>query len=178
MSAPDRSDCDAIHSLPELIAYTHAMETEAADRYLDFSDQMEVHNNPEVAELFRKLSYMSDELRDHFIALGSGLELPRIAPWDYRFECIELLAADNMDDLHYLMTPHHVVTLALKCKQRLVEFFQHMSETRDDTEVSEMARRFMQAQAQHVALLEQWLTEHPKPEEDWHEDPDPPMLQE
>ena len=89
MSTPDIPDCDAIHSAPELIAYTCALESEAADRYQELADQMEVHNNPEVAELFRKLSALSDQLKAHFMNSSEGMELPRVAPWDYRFECIE-----------------------------------------------------------------------------------------
>ena len=33
-----------------------AMETEAAQRYAEFADAMEMHNNREVAALFRKMA--------------------------------------------------------------------------------------------------------------------------
>lgn len=178
MSTPPMPDCDAIRSLPELIAYTHAMETEAAERYLELADQLEVHNNPEVADMFRRLSGLSDDIKALCLARGEGLGLPRIAPWDYRFECIELLAAGSVDDVHYLMTPHHVVSLALKCKQRMVEFFRHISDARDDQAMRGTALTLMQAQSEQVALLERWLADCAEPEEGWHEDPDPPTTQE
>ena len=178
MSTPDNPDCDAIHSAPELIAYTCDLESEAADRYQELADQMEVHNNPEVAELFRKLSALSDQLKAHFTNSSAGMELPQVAPWDYRFECIELLQTDNMDDIHYLMTPYHVVELALRCKKRQIEFSVHMSETHDDDGIIRMAQDFRDEQTKHIRLLEQWLIEYPEPDEDWHEDHDPPTLQE
>ena len=88
MSTPDIPDCDAIHSAPELIAYTCALESEAADRYQELADQMEVHNNPEVAELSRKLSALSDQLKAHFIHSSAGMELPQVPPCASRFACI------------------------------------------------------------------------------------------
>ena len=45
-----------IGSIDELMAYAYALEVEASERYADFADAMEMHNNREVAELFRKLS--------------------------------------------------------------------------------------------------------------------------
>ena len=178
MNTTDKPDCDAIHSIPALIAYTCAMESEAADRYQDLADQMEVHNNPEVAELFRKLSALSDQLKADYLNSGEGMELPQVAPWDYRFECIELLRTDNMDDIHYLMTPYHVVELALRCKKRQVEFLMNLSKTRDEEGITPVAQDFMQQQAKHISVLEQWLIEYPEPDKDWHEDHDPPTLQE
>ena len=43
-------------SVEELLAYSLAIEQEAAERYAELADQMEVHNNHEVAELFHKLA--------------------------------------------------------------------------------------------------------------------------
>jgi len=40
----------------ELLAHAKAMESEALERYLELAEQMEVHHNPEVAELFRKMA--------------------------------------------------------------------------------------------------------------------------
>lgn len=178
MSAPDKPDYEAIHSVPELIAYACVMEAEASDHYQELADQMEVHNNPEVAEVFRKLSGLSDRLKEHLTSSNEGVELPQVRPWDYRLECIELLRSDNMDDVHYLMTPYHAVELALRCKKRLVEFFDRLAETCDNEGIKLMARDFKREQAKHIDLLKQWLSEYPEPDEDWQEDYDPPRLQE
>src|SRR5512134_4189528 len=40
----------------EFLARAWAMEVEAVERYSTLADAMEEHNNPEVAELFRKLA--------------------------------------------------------------------------------------------------------------------------
>jgi hypothetical protein len=45
-----------IASIDEMMAYAYALELEASERYAEFADAMDVHNNREVAGLFRKLS--------------------------------------------------------------------------------------------------------------------------
>ena len=40
----------------DFMSQAYAMELDASERYAEFADQMEVHNNVEVAQLFRKLS--------------------------------------------------------------------------------------------------------------------------
>ena len=41
------------------LAHAIALEVEAAERYEELADVMEVHNNPEVAALFRQMSEFS-----------------------------------------------------------------------------------------------------------------------
>ena len=45
-----------ISSVAELLAHAYHMELEAQERYRYLAEQMEVHNNSELASLFRKLS--------------------------------------------------------------------------------------------------------------------------
>ena len=41
-----------INTLDELLAHAHELEREAVERYEELADQMEVHNQPELAKLF------------------------------------------------------------------------------------------------------------------------------
>ena len=50
------SPARTIGSTEELLAYSMAIETEAVERYNDLADQMEMHHNYDVADLFRKLA--------------------------------------------------------------------------------------------------------------------------
>ena len=45
--------------LDTFLAYSVALEEEAAERHDELADMMDVHNNPEVAETFRKLAHYS-----------------------------------------------------------------------------------------------------------------------
>ena len=49
------------------MVHAYAMEAEAAERYAEFADSMEVHNNREVAELFRKLSRIEQRHADQIL---------------------------------------------------------------------------------------------------------------
>ena len=66
--------------LDTFLAYSVALEEEAAERHDELADMMDVHNNPDVAETFRKLAHYSrlhaQEIRDH----SRGANLPVIAP--------------------------------------------------------------------------------------------------
>ena len=53
MSAAENTN-NEILSIEELLAHAHRMEAEASERYAELADQMEVHNNDEVATLCRK----------------------------------------------------------------------------------------------------------------------------
>ena len=50
------SPARTISSTEELLAYSLAMETEAVERFNGLAEQMEMHHNYEVAELFHKLA--------------------------------------------------------------------------------------------------------------------------
>ena len=45
--------------LDTFLAYSVALEEEAAERHDELADMMDVHNNTEVAETFRKLAHYS-----------------------------------------------------------------------------------------------------------------------
>jgi len=72
---------EKIVNLDTFLAYSIALEEEAADRHDELADMLDVHNNPGVATTFRKLAHYSrlhaQEIRDH----AKGRSLPVIAPF-------------------------------------------------------------------------------------------------
>ena len=46
-------------SLDTFLAYSVALEEEAAERHDELADMMDVHHNPDVAATFRKLAHYS-----------------------------------------------------------------------------------------------------------------------
>ncbi len=180
MSGPQQGGGGAprIASAGELLAHALAIETAATERYEELADQMEVHNNPEVAELFRKMAAIEGKHVDHVNTISAGFELPHIAPWDFCWKGMDSPEEAQPDDVHYLMTPHQAIQLALRCERQAVEFFAGLAAQVEDEEVATLARRLGREEEEHVALLEQWLARLPEPAGDWAEDPDPPALQE
>lgn len=167
-----------IDSTEELLAYSLAIEKEAAERYEDLADQMDVHNNTEVAALFRKLAAIEGKHIANVEKLGTGRKLPRIPPLEYQWGSTESPEAPAHDDAHYLMTPYHALSLALAAERRAAVFFSRVATIATEENVCRMASQLRDEEQEHVVLIQQWLNRYPKPEENWDHDPDPPVTHE
>ena len=173
-SNPNRT----IGSTEELLAYSLALETEAVDRFNDLADQMEMHHNFEVADLFRKLAKIEGLHIDNVNRTSSGLELPVMSAWEFEWDEGESPEGGAMEDAHYLMETWHAIELAMQGEKRAVAFFRHVAETATDDKVLKMALELVEEEEEHVALLQEWQKRFPKPDDDWDEDFDPPAVQE
>lgn len=167
----------AIGSTPELLAYALALELEASERYADLADQMETHNNPEVAELFQKLSRIEKLHADHVLEQAASLDLPNIAASAYRWEDPEGPETTDFGEAHYLMTAHIALRLALHNEQRAFEFFTRVAAEAADRGVVKLAEEMAEEEREHVALMKDWLAKFPQADEAWSDDPDPPVDQ-
>jgi rubrerythrin len=163
-------------SVGEFLARARAMELEAEERYRDLADQMEVHNNPEVADLFRRLAAIEGKHARHFDErAGGGTEVPDIPHWKLEWPGLEAPETASADDVHYLMTPHHAQRLALAAERRAHAFFANLAEAAAEPRIREMAAQFAEEEGEHVRLVQGWLARYPEPEPGWDEDPDPPV---
>ncbi len=165
-----------IGSAEELLAYSLALETEAVERFIDLADQMEVHHNYEVADLFRKLARIEGIHIDNVRKAAKGKNLPRLMVWEFEWEDGESPEGGSMEEAHYLMQPWHAIEMAMKGEKRAVAFFRHVAETTDDNKTLKMALELVEEEEEHVALLQKWQKRYPKPEEGWDEDLDPPAM--
>lgn len=164
--------------LDTFLAYSVALEEEAAERHDELADMMDVHNNPEVAETFRRLARYSrlhaQEIRDR----SQGAELPRIAPWDFGWETMEGPETADISDMNYLMGTTHALRIAMGNEQRAQDFYLAISEESPDAEVRAVAGEFADEEKDHLRLLEQWLAKMPESDEAARFDPDPPNMPE
>ena len=167
-----------INLIDELLAHSLAIEREAAERYAELADQMEVHHNHEVAALFRKLAAIEAKHIAEVERRSAGHTLPHIPPWEYRWGDAESPEAPLHDEAHYLMTPYHALSLALAAEQRAEKFFAQVAATATQEDVRRMAGGLRDEEAEHVSLIEKWLNRYPKPEAGWDQDTDPPTAHE
>jgi len=163
-----------IKTVDDLMRYAYAMEQEAAERYADFADIMETHNNREVAELFRKLARIegrhSDQVLEHM-----GWKTPPSPPeGGYQWERISGPESGDPEELHYLMQPYHALQIALHNEKRAFEFFRRLGENAPP-ELADAIKEMEADEAEHVALIQSWLDRTPKPDPNWMHDPDPPV---
>lgn len=164
--------------LDTFLAYSVALEEEAAERHDELADMMDVHNNPEVADTFRRLAHYSrlhaQEIRDR----SQGSELPKIAPWDFGWETMEGPETADISDMNYLMGTAHALRIAMGNEQRAQDFYLAISEESPDAEVRAVAGEFADEEKDHLRLLEQWLAKMPESDEAARFDPDPPHMPE
>ncbi len=165
-------------SLDHLLACALAIEQDAADRYSELADQMEVHNNPDVAELFGKLAAIEAKHVANVLVKSEGRRLPTLNPLEPLTQETGSLEAVPYDELHYMMTPFHALSLALAGERRAAGFFARLAEEAEDAEVRRIAAVLRDEEREHVTLLEDWLGRYPEPDADWHEDHDPPAAHE
>jgi rubrerythrin len=164
-----------IASASAFMVHAYAMEAEAAERYAEFADSMEVHNNPEVAELFRKLSRIEQRHADQILEQMGWKQSP-VASANYRWEGTEGPETADPTELHYLMQPYHALQIALHNEKRARDFFAHLAKVATNAGVREGALEMQAEEAEHVALIEGWLKRTPKPDPNWEADQDPPVL--
>jgi rubrerythrin len=162
-----------IHALPEFLAHALAIEQEAAARYRELGDQMAVHNNLAVAELFFWLARIE---ADHAMQVASRAEritLPVIAPWDYKWVGFESPESAAREDAHYLMTPFQALEIAHANEQRAARFFEGVTQTTRDDAVRKLAQEMAAEERQHATYVERAMAKHARPDERWDEDLDP-----
>jgi rubrerythrin len=153
------------------------MELEAAQRYAEFADAMEIHNNLEVAEMFRKMARIEGKHAEQIMAEMGWKEMPAVAAvpaWE-GFEGPETTAGD---EIHYLMRPWHVLQLALANEERAERFFARLARAATVPSVRKAALELQEEEREHVELIQAWIKKVPQPERDWAIDPDPPRYDE
>jgi rubrerythrin len=165
-------------TVPQLLARAYAIEREAQHRYEDLADQMEVHNNLELAALFRKLASLEAKHAEQIKARGDGKELPYISPLAYRWPGVEAPENAELASAHYLMTPHHALKMALAGEERSMRFYTELAEQAADEDANKLALEFAEEEREHIQWVKEWMAKYPKPDADWDEDMDPPIIQE
>ncbi len=166
-----------IDTLPELLAYARALESEAVERYEELAEQMAVHHNHELAELFRKMAAIEQQHVDQVDTLAAATPLPRLAPWDYQWNNPEAPETIAFDQSHYRLTPYQALTLMLAGEERAGAFFAGVARQTGSEAVRDLAVRLAAEEQQHAEQLRQWLTRYPEPAPDWDVDLDEPVPQ-
>jgi rubrerythrin len=169
---------DRMIDLETFLAFSVALEEEAAERHDELADMMEVHHNPEVAATFRKLAGYSRlhaaEIREH----AKDRELPKIAPWDFGWETMEGPETADVASVDYLMTARRALKIAMGNEQRAHDFYAGIGRESPSAEVRRLAAEFAEEEKGHLELLRQWMASLPEDSARPAFDPDPPNMPE
>jgi rubrerythrin len=164
----------AVSTMSELMAFAYALEIEAAERYAEFADAMEQHNNREVAELFRKLARIEHKHAEQILEEMRWTAPPRPPVGGYQWEGLEGPETADFTTLHYLMQPYHALEIALLNEKRAFAFFTGLVRRATTDKVKRAAQEMAGEEAEHVRLIEDWMKKVPLPEPHWDADLDPP----
>jgi rubrerythrin len=154
-------------------AYT--MELEATERYAQFAEQLDTHNNREVAALFRKLSQV-EALHAKRILEEMGWPSLPVVPPAFAWDGPEGPETAPFDSMHYLMQPWHALEIALQCEVHAQEYFERIAASKAPRRVRAAAAEMAQEEREHVQLIRDWMRKVPKPTAGWDQDPDPPRV--
>jgi rubrerythrin len=163
-------------TLPEFMAQALAMEREAVDRYNQFADALEMHNNSEVAGLFRTMAGYEAKHAERIMAEMGWTEAPPVAAHVQFGPNMDGPETAPFDEVHYLMQPWHALQLALAAEKRAEAFFAVLARLATNDAVRNAALELQAEEAEHVALVLEWIAKVPPPDPDWANDPDPPRF--
>jgi rubrerythrin len=174
---PTKESKVAIRSTEELLAHAYAIEAEAEERYRELAIQMEVHNNTEVAALFRKLADYEGEHAREIEARAAHMSLPSLAPWEFKWSHAEAPELVDTLALHYLMSPQMLLSLALDAERQALDFFSDVAATATETGLAEVALIFAAEEKEHIQMIEDMIERLGPTSTEWDEDLDPPSAQ-
>jgi rubrerythrin len=163
----------ARNAYADFMAQAYTMELEATERYAQFAEQLDTHNNREVAEMFRKLSKVEALHAKRILEEMRWPSLPAL-PVAFAWEDAEGPETAPLDSLHYLMQPYHALQLALQCELRAQQHFEAIVAGKAPKKIRAAAAEMAEEEREHVRLINEWLARVPQPTADWDEDPDPP----
>ncbi|MEM1411959.1 MAG: ferritin family protein [Pseudomonadota bacterium] len=167
-----------IPDLESFFAYSIALEEEAAERHEELANMLEVHNNDEVADIFRKLAHYSRLHAAEVKELAGDRVLPTIAPWDFGWDDLEGPETASIDDMDYLISPRRALEVALANERSARSFYAGLGQWGLTEAIRRTAAEFAEEEAEHVELLEDWLQRTPADDALARFDPDPPHMPE
>ncbi len=157
------------YTLPEFLAHAIALEAEAAERYLELADMMEAHRNDAVSALFRDMVRYSRLHHDSIVERASGVVLPRIAPFQYRWTQPPEAGGDEAFDP--LLNAYDALRYAHENEVRAMQYYTEVGLHTSDPEVKRLASEFAAEETEHVEAIDQWLDRTPRPAAPWAADP-------
>ena len=164
-----------VPSLEDFMSRAYTMELEATERYAQFAEQLDTHNNREVAQLFRKLSEIEALHAKRILEEMGWPSVPALPP-AFAWSGAEAPETAPFDSLHYLMQPYHALEIALRCELEAVKYFDDIAAGAAPQRVCAAAKEMADEEREHVALIRQWMKKVPRPDAGWDEDPDPPRI--
>jgi ferredoxin/rubrerythrin len=147
-----------INTLDEFLGYAVKVEADAAVHFDEIAASMEACGNQEVGKLFRQLAGFSRLHLAEATARAGTLDATKMIPPEYVWpdhatpERTSLWAGDPT------LSRVDALRAALQGERRGYEFYAAVAATTKLPEIATMAREFVKEEAEHVRVLEAWIT--------------------
>lgn len=147
-----------IATADEFLGYAVKVEEDAAVHFDELAAAMEDCGNQEVAKLFRQLAGFSRLHLAQAKSRAGGIDLSKVIPPDYVWpnhatpERTSLWAGDPS------LSRLDALKAALQGERRGYEFYRAVVATTKSPEIAAMAKEFVKEEAEHVKILEAWIT--------------------
>ena len=145
-------------SVDEFLGYAVKVEEDAAIHFEGLAEKMFECGNEEVGKLFRQLGSFSrlhlKEAQDRAGKLDVDVQIPPDYVWPDQAtpERTSLMAGDPD------MTRLDALKAALQGEKRGYEFYLAVVAKTADPQIAELAKTFVREEAEHVKILEAWIT--------------------
>ena len=164
-------------NVADLLALAHQIEADAVQRYTEFAEQMETHNNRELVTVFRDLARAEGIHAEEIRKMAGDVDLAARAQQLARWKKGDSPEQADLGAAHYLMTPWHALQLALTGEKQALAFFTSVLDSAKDAKIRDLAAEFVEEEAEHVNLVHRLLRKYPKPPDSWADDDDTPRPQ-
>lgn len=165
-------------ALLTFLAYSEELERESQERYGELAAAMATHHNREVAEFFTEMARQAGEHLAEVLQISAGRTLPALKPWDFQWPTAEPPETFSYEALHYRMSLHAAVALALHNERAAERFYRQYGVGSDDRAVRRLAAQFAEEEAEHARALELLMKKTTDRRDHVREDDDPPHMPE
>ncbi|MFO1108890.1 MAG: ferritin family protein [Bradyrhizobium sp.] len=147
-----------IATLDQFLGFAVKVEEDAALHFDKIASKMEDHGNAEVAQLFRQLAGFSRLHLAEAKSRAGKLDLSQVIPPDYAWPDHETPERTSIFAGNAAMSRLDAMKAALEGEKRGYEFYVSVAAKTKSPEIAAMAKEFVSEEAEHVRLLEAWIT--------------------
>lgn len=161
---------DPIDSIEVFYAHALAMEREAALRYTELAESMDIQKSPVLAGLFRDMATEEAEHAKMVANRAAGLRLPVLFAHEYRWQGFDSPEATPHVSVHRRMQKSHGLRIALANEQRAAAYFEWVAERAMHPTIRELAMEFAAEEQEHVGRMLEALSRETRPARDTIQD--------